>query len=199
MAREAITAVVTSGVLGAFSLAPKRYVFWWKWTPTALVVAITLYLAMNGAGGVLGWLVARVTHWRPANEWFLDGVIFGLAGQGLLRIEVSGFGVEQADEARSAIRLGARRVIEGIETVSANAVERFIARLSDDELAALAYKIYFTHIQTDDAIPNAVKAELLRQVDDALNEIDQGAAALGRGRLLGFCIDRIRTQRLVVV
>lgn len=193
---EISIAVGVAVVLGALALVPRRFEYWRYWTRGPFRWAMVAYLVLNGATGALGALLASLLDWYPAPESaFLRGLVYALAGQAVVRVQLRAFGAERVGGAATLLNSGFDRVSEWLDLVARDRIQRRLERQSDDDIAAYALYLYRRHVEPDPDIgqlqKRVYKTNLVKAGEGVAG--DPGA----RGTLEEFCARELEERQLL--
>jgi hypothetical protein len=193
LVREVCVAIAASVLVGVFGIKPRRYGFWRGWIPRGFYVGVGGLLVVNAGAGALGVALAALLGWDPfPGEWALNGLVFAAAGQALMRVELRGFGLDDAADPGRSLLIGAAGFIaDALANASKRRIQARLDGLSDAEVFNLAFYLYGRYIAGDKTVPSESKALVKQEVVEAGEQLGKvNERAEGRGSLEGFCLDQ---------
>jgi hypothetical protein len=197
---EATVACAGALVLGLLNFDYRRYRYWWHWSRRGVFVgSICAQALLYALSGLVAYFLAMQTRWEPAkHDAVLNGIAFAVVGQALLRIQFDAFNLEKVKDPTTIVRKVLTWIADMLDTNSGDHVMERITDLADDELIERAFDIFWAEIDADAEISDAVKLEILRNLERGQREIEDGTNPReGRGRLRGFCINAIKRRELL--
>jgi hypothetical protein len=192
-----VSAIVATGI-GATAFSYARFRYWQRWWGPWWLGLGGHFLTNAGAGGV-GWVVARSLAWDPIHSFWLNAFAYGVAGQALLRVDITDFGFGAMKPVSSLLSRSSLWFVAMLDTGAKSGIASHLDALDDDALRAAAYRVYFSEVQPDADVPLEVKTALLQAIEEADRIISNGDRAVGRERLRGLCLKWISDHALVDV
>jgi hypothetical protein len=196
---EATVACAGALLLGLLNVEYRRYRFWWHWSARSVFLgSVGVQAVLYALSGLIAYALARWTNWRPSDDAVLNGLAFAALGQALLRVQLDAFNLEKVKDPTTLVRRLLTWITDMLDTNSGDHVVTQITDLPDDELIARAFDIFWREIDADPHTSDAVKLEILKNLERGQREIEHETnLPEGRGRLRGFCINAIRRRELL--
>ncbi len=188
-----------SAVVGGFAISYRRYEFWRCWTPERFRLGLLAYLTTNALVGALAVLLAGLLDWQPFGErWFLNGLALTGVGQGLLRIEPRGFGLDRLNTARSALARAVDFIVEMLNAGVERKIQRTLDTFEDGQLIALGLYLHARYVQGDAMVPTETKDLLLNDLARAGEKLSAPAdQPEARGTLERYCLRQLFDRELL--
>jgi hypothetical protein len=177
---------------------PTNYGYWWKWAHWVALVGIPVLFVANGAIGLASYALADALHWNPPGANAVVAAQYAVAGQALVRTQLSGYNLDQTQGALTLLSTAAGFVVAALDALAKPAVGKWVRSQTDDDIRLKVYEILEDEIAKDRRIDQAVIQQLRENVDASSYEMTTGDHAKGRGTMNGFCIRQIRDRRLTV-
>jgi len=184
--------------IGATAVSYARFRYWHRWWAPWWLGLGGHVLVNAGAGGV-GWGVARSLEWNPAHSFWLNAFTYGVAGEALLRVDITDFGFGAVKPVSSLLSRSTLWFVAMLDTGAKSGIGSYLDALDDDALRAAAYRVYFSEVQPDAEVPLEVKTALLQAIEEADRIISKEDTAVGRERLRGVCLKWMSDHALVDV
>jgi hypothetical protein len=196
---EAIVACAGALLLGLLNVEYRRYRFWWHWTARGVFLgSVGVQAVLYALSGLIAYALARATNWDPSDNEVLSGLAFAVLGQALLRVQLDAFNLEKVKDPTTLVRRLLTWITDMLDTNSGDHIVTEITDLPDDQLIERAFEIFWREIDADPDTSDAVKLEILKNLERGQREIEDATnLPEGRGRLRGFCINAIRRRELL--
>jgi len=151
-----VTYLVAALVAVAAAFAKPDYPklpYWQRWDPAATNVALGCVYAIYALTGVavaglaqhLGWEVLSTGAGR---EW-ANGAAYGIAALGILKLEVSSFGLSSVAPARLLLRGFLERFETSLQSATNRAVARRVGDLTVLQLCQISWRLFMRHVKPD--------------------------------------------------
>jgi len=192
-----IVAFIVASVVGSAAFPFRRYRFWWKWSRPAFALSFVAILAINGAFGVLGVLVAHATNWRPWHETAFNDVAFAMLGLALVRVRLPGVDLEKRDSSVDALNTILRWIVGLLDEVAESKIRTTLALLEDIEMRELVGYILTREVIPDermDSQDRALETSRMARADTQLQTGDRTAWA----EMLAWSVLQSRKRLLVL-
>lgn len=177
-----------AGVLLAFEF--RVWACWWSWTGGwARTGALVWLICIGAGGGLLGWFAGQGGG-SPTGRLLIDGVLFGIIGAAILRVDVGpsqvgrstkGVEVQALGGGRSLLRAALQWLRNALDDELKRQASRYLHELPTAQLTQLANgvlgDIYTTRMTVDDRYIHQAKKSL-RAMRGASKDSKKDAAAI---------------------
>jgi hypothetical protein len=179
-----------STLLGLVSLPYGRYLYWRFWNRAWLVPAAILYLAVHALAGLVGVALASATDWEPTSNQAWNGILFGLAGAGLVRLRLEDFGFGDFQRGSNLLGQVLDRVTDWMDGLAQSRIEKYLDNVDDQKLARLITRLDHSYVRYN-ATPSEF-TQFSQNVTGAINHLasaDSAQRDLGRETLRGILLE----------
>jgi hypothetical protein len=185
-----------SGVIGLRAFEYEHYAYWRAWARRRFVWGFAFMVAVNAVAGAATVGAAVLLDWTPRHgAWALNGFVYALVAQGVLRVELKSHDLRVIDEGRSLLAFAQAFVGDFLDRGGSLAVQARLAQLSDQSLFDQCKYLHGKYVVGDTAILPRVRATRLKLLNDAAGLLTAGNQD-GRGTLEGYCLDTVAKRRL---
>src|SRR2546427_1523129 len=133
-----VSAAVAMGI-GATAVSYARFRYWHRWwAPWWL--GLGGHLLVNAGAGGVGWVVARSLAWNPAHSFWLNAFAYGVAGEALLRVDITDFGFGAVKPVSSLLSRSTLWFVGMLDAGAKSGIGSHLDALDDDALRAAAYR-----------------------------------------------------------
>lgn len=141
-------------VAAAFGAADyPKLPYWRRWDPGAVALALaTIYslyaltgLAVAGLADHLDW---KVLDSGAGRDW-ANGAAYGVAAVGILRLEITSFGLSNVSPARILLKLFLARFDASLDAATTRAVPRAVGDLRPLPLCQVSWQLFLRHVSED--------------------------------------------------
>lgn len=191
---QLLSAVAASCILGHFGLGLTDYRFYERWCgPGYTRLWLISYLALNAVAGAIVCWVAHLNQnsWEPTSFPWLDGLIYGVSGQGILRAQYTGFPVQKVAAPMTLLGAASSRMVKRLESRSNAAINEHLSSLDDADLTQFASDLYYQHVKDDESVPESKQRALLSSLTRNITSLEEGSTAketLARAAIKKGCL-----------
>jgi hypothetical protein len=193
-----VTAILTATVFASFGFPFRYYQCWYSWGgPRSYVAGLGYFAIAGGGGGLLGWLLAELSHAKPTANMAVNGFLYGAAGALALRADFRPRRTPQAkmdaaeirNAAASILAIGLQWTGTALDEISRRQMTVWLKGLSDDDLIRQAYDVRATIRQDRRTPANTTRMvnELVVPAMESVRAKDPDKRIEGRAHLVAFC------------
>jgi hypothetical protein len=172
MTATGLVAAGASILLGLVSLPYRRYRYWRFWNRAWLVPAAILYLAVHALAGLVGVALASATDWEPTSNQAWNGILFGLAGAGLVRLRLEDFGFGDFQRGSNLLGQVLDRVTDWMDGLAQSRIEQYIDNVDNQKLVRLINRLDHSYVRQ-----NATPLDFIQFSQNVTSAINQLASA----------------------
>jgi hypothetical protein len=197
MWRDLLVAMGVAALWGLLALIYDRYVFWRAYARDRFGKGLAIFVAVNALSGAFGVGAAAVLNWEPRpGLWAFNGAIYGLVGQGVIRIEPRSPELRDLEKGRSILARATDFVVRYLDAGAEVGIQARLDRLSDQELLDQALYLRGKWVARDPAVARQAALQQKKYILDAAELLTRGTRAEGRGMLERYCLREITDRQL---
>lgn len=144
-------AVASAAAIGAVDYPKLPY--WRRWDPGAVALAVAVICALYALSGVAVAGLAQHFDWEVlgsgAGRGWANGAAYGVAAAGILRLEITSFGLANASPARILLKLFLQRFEASLDAAANRAVPRKVGDLRPLPLCQASWQLFLRHVRPE--------------------------------------------------
>ena len=197
MWRDLLVAMAVAGAGGLLSLLYDRYVFWRAYARKRFAAGIAGFALVNSLSGALAVALAGLLAWEPRpGEWAFNGLVYGLIGQGILRVEPRSQELRQVEAARSLLARTSDLIVRFLDSGAERRIQQRLSTLSDQRLYDQAMYLHGKFVADAIDVPRSAGLRQKEQLIKAAELLTGDEWGQGRGRLERHCLQEIAERQL---